>query len=222
MNQKALYPYTLQPIALNMSQAEFQHAQLALFKQSSQTHGLKSLRSKEWIALGVITALAILGLVFVHGYSTILFWLMLVAVVIYLLLRTLGLKWYMQKEYEKQVANSPMPSEMSQIKIGIQPHGLVLSLPNKNHPSKQKQRGMMQNHMQSMAIQQAVIPWQAVTSWDETDEFIFILFDVKGQRGSQIIPKRLHGNGFSLDTIKSHLSEITSKGLKMDNLTTMP
>lgn len=132
--QKALYPYTLQPVLLNMSQAEFQAAQLALFEQTAQNQPLLALKTKEWVILGIVTILAVIGLIFVNGYSTIIFWLMLIGVVVYLLLRTLGLKWYMKKEYEKQIASNQMPDEMRQIKIGIQPHGLVMSLPNTQAP----------------------------------------------------------------------------------------
>lgn len=213
--QKALYPYTLQPVLLNMSQAEFQAAQLALFEQTAQNQPLLALKTKEWVILGIVTILAVIGLIFVNGYSTIIFWLMLIGVVVYLLLRTLGLKWYMKKEYEKQIASNQMPDEMRQIKIGIQPHGLVMSLPNTQAPAIHDKRGMQ---MRGMAVQQAVIPWSAVTSWDETDEFVFIMFEAQNQKGSQIIPKRLHGNGFSVDTIKEHLSKVTPKGLKIDTL----
>lgn len=211
--QKALYPYTLQPVLLNMSQAEFKAAQLALFEQTTKNQSLMTLKTKEWIILAVITVLAVIGLISVKGYSTIIFWLMLIGVVVYLLLRTLGLKWYMKKEYEKQINSTEMPIEMSQMKIGIQPHGLIMSLPATQAPTTHDKRGMQ---MRGTAMQQAVIPWSAVTSWDETDDFVFMMFDVQNQKGSQIIPKRLHGNGFSVDTIKDHLSKVTPKGLKAD------
>ena len=99
----ALYPYTLQPIALNLTEAEFQQAQYELFTNASPSFGLKSLKMKEWIIIGIVVLLAIAGLVFLTGYSTIIFWLMLVSVVIYLLVRTLGFKWYVKKEFEKQL-----------------------------------------------------------------------------------------------------------------------
>lgn len=214
-NKQALYPYTLQPIALNMSESEFRQAQLALFNQTAQNYNLKSLRVKEWIVLGIITILAILGLVFVTGYSTILFWLMLIGVAIYLLLRTLGLKWYMQKEYEKQVASSEIPKEMNELKLGVQPHGLVMSMPAKLSEMPAQMRGMS---MRASPTQQAVIPWDAVTSWDETDNFVFIMFDFKGQKGSQILPKRLKANHFPIDTVIKHLGETTPKGLKVESM----
>lgn len=214
MSKKALYPYTLQPVALDMSDAEFRAAQLALFNQTAQNYNLKSLKKKEWLILGVVTLLAVLGLIFVRGYSTILFWLMLVGVVVYLLARTLGLKWYMQKEYEKQVTSTKIPEELSGMKLGVQPHGLIMSLPMANAPAMPAQmRGMT---MRTAPTQQAVIPWDAVTSWDETDEFIFMMFDFKGQKGSQIIPKRLKNSQLPIETITKHLGEVTPKGLKVD------
>lgn len=209
--QKALYPYTLQPVAVNMTDSEFNQAQLALFNQTKQTQNLTKLKTKEWGILGAVTLVGILGIVLVSGYSTIIFWLLLVGVTIYLVLRTIGLNWYMQKEYEKQLSGATMPNEMKSIKLGIQPHGLIMTLPNTN-TAQNTVRGMT---MRGTAVQQAVIPWTSVTSWDETDEFVFIMFEIQSQQGSQIIPKRLHGNGFSINTIKEHLTKITPKGLKM-------
>lgn len=210
-SKKPLYPYTLQPVALNLTSDEFKAAQLTLFHKTTQNHSLTSLKPKEWGILGVIILLAVVGLIMVSGYSTILFWLMLIGVAIYLVLRTLGLNWYMQKEYEKQVASTPMPSEMHGLKIGVQAHGLIMTLPNQT--PIQLPKGMV---AKSAPTQQAVMPWTAVQSWDETDEFLFIMFEIKGQRGSQIIPKRA---GLPIDTIKNHLSQITTKGLALDEMT---
>ena len=214
--QQALYPYTLQPIALNMTDAEFKSAQLALFEKTAQSVGFKSMGTKEWIILGVLVVLAILGLVFVSGYSTIIFWVMLFGVGIYLALRTLGLQWYMKKEFEKQVANSALPDEMNGLKLGVQNHGLIMSIPTKNAPTAQM-RGMNLRH--APIQQQGVIPWSAVNQWDETDGFIFIMFELNGQRGSQILPKRLSEQHFPINTVIKHLQEVTPKGLKTDNIT---
>ena len=38
---KALYPYTLKPVALNMSEAEFRAAQLSLFEKSRVGRSIK-------------------------------------------------------------------------------------------------------------------------------------------------------------------------------------
>lgn len=209
---KALYPYTLKPIALNMTDAEFRGAQLALFEKGASNFTLKSIRTKEWIVMAAVVAAAIAGLVFVSGYSTIIFWIMLALVGIYLLARTLGLKWYMRREYDKQVAGAQMPEEMANVQLGVQSHGLVMSVPAPagmlNSP---QMRGMQ---MRSAPMQSAVIPWNAVSSWDETDEYVFMMFEMRGQKGSQIIPKRLEDNGLPIKTILKHLSEVKPKGLE--------
>lgn len=209
---KALYPYTLKPIALNMTDAEFRGAQLALFEKGASNFTLKSIRTKEWIVMAAVVVVAIAGLVFVSGYSTIIFWIMLALVGIYLLARTLGLKWYMRREYDKQVAGAQMPEEIANVQLGVQSHGLVMSVPAPagmlNSP---QMRGMQ---MRSAPMQSAVIPWNAVSSWDETDEYVFMMFEMRGQKGSQIIPKRLEDNGLPIKTILKHLSEVKPKGLE--------
>ena len=214
----ALYPYTLQPVALNLTEAEFHQAQYELFASASPSFGLSSIKMKEWIIMAIVVVLAIAGLVFVTGYSTIIFWLMLAAVVIYLLVRTLGFKWYVKKEFEKQVADQEMPDEMRQMKLGVQKHGLVMAMPV-NQPDMFNSNQMRGMQMRAGSTQQAVIPWSAVKSWDETDDYIFMMFELKGQQGSQIIPKRLQAQKFPIDTVRQHLQEVIAvKGLNPENL----
>lgn len=207
---QALYPYTLQPVPLNMTESEFKSAQLALFEQTTQSVDLKSIRTKEWGILTVVVLAALLGLLFVSGYSTIIFWLMLILAGLYLLIRTLGLKWYMKKEFEKQVAHQTLPDDMKKIKLGVQQHGLIMSMPIAQKPT-QTAKGMQ---LRGMPVQQGVIPWSAVTSWDETEQFVFIMFELNGQQGSQILPKRLNNQHFPIATVINHLQKITPKGLK--------
>lgn len=214
----ALYPYTLQPVALNLTEAEFHQAQYELFASASPSFGLSSIKMKEWIIMAVVVILAIAGLVFLTGYSTIIFWLMLAAAVIYLLVRTLGFKWYVKKEFEKQVADQEMPDEMRQMKLGVQKHGLVMAMPV-NQPDMFNSNQMRGMQMRAGSTQQAVIPWSAVKSWDETDDYIFMMFELKGQQGSQIIPKRLQAQKFPIDTVRQHLQEVIAvKGLNPENL----
>lgn len=214
----ALYPYTLQPVALNLTEAEFHQAQYELFASASPSFGLSSIKMKEWIIMAVVVILAIAGLVFLTGYSTIIFWLMLAAVVIYLLVRTLGFKWYVKKEFEKQVADQEMPDEMRQMKLGVQKHGLVMAMPV-NQPDMFNSNQMRGMQMRAGSTQQAVIPWSAVKSWDETDDYMFMMFELKGQQGSQIIPKRLQAQKFPIDTVRQHLQEVIAvKGLNPENL----
>lgn len=214
----ALYPYTLQPVALNLTEAEFHQAQYELFASASPSFGLSSIKLKEWIIMAVAVVLAVAGLVFLTGYSTIIFWLMLAVVVIYLLVRTLGFKWYVKKEFAKQVAEQEMPDEMRQMKIGVQKHGLVMAMPV-NQPDMFNSNQMRGMQMRAGSTQQAVIPWSAVKSWDETDDYIFMMFEMKGQQGSQIIPKRLQAQKFPIDTVRQHLKEVVAvKGLNPENL----
>ena len=214
----ALYPYTLQPVALNLTEAEFHQAQYELFSSASPSFGLSSIKLKEWIIMAVAVVLAVAGLVFLTGYSTIIFWLMLAAVVIYLLVRTLGFKWYVKREFEKQVAEQEMPDEMRQMKLGVQKHGIVMAVPvnQSDMLNSNKMRGMQ---MRAGSTQQAVIPWSAVKSWDETDDYIFMMFEMKGQQGSQIIPKRLQAQKYPIDTVRQHLLEVVAvKGLNTEKL----
>ena len=214
----ALYPYTLQPVALNLTEAEFHQAQYELFASASPSFGLSSIKLKEWIIMAVAVILAVAGLVFLTGYSTIIFWVMLAAVVIYLLVRTLGFKWYVKREFEKQVAEQEMPDEMRQMKLGVQKHGIVMAMPS-NQPDLMKNSQMRGMQMRAGSTQQAVIPWTAVKSWDETDDYIFMMFEMKGQQGSQIIPKRLQAQKFPIDTVRQHLLEVVAvKGLNTEKL----
>ena len=118
----------------------------------------------------------------------------------------------MRREYDKQVAGTQMPEEMANVQLGVQSHGLVMSVPAPagmlNNP---QMRGMQ---MRSAPMQSAVIPWNTVSSWDETDEYVFMMFEMRGQKGSQIIPKRLENNGLPIKTIVKHLSEVKPKGLE--------
>lgn len=202
----ALYPYTLQPVPLDLTEAEFRQAQYELFTQSSQSFGLSSIKMKEWIIMAIVSILAIAGLVFVTGYSTIIFWLMLIGVVLYLVIRTIGFKWYVKKEFEKQIAEQEMPEEMRQLKLGVQKHGLIMAMPAPNAGFESKaMRGMQ---MRAGTTQQAVIPWSAVKSWEETEDYLFMMFEMKGQQGSQIIPKRLANQKFPIDSVRKHLQEV--------------
>lgn len=211
----ALYPYTLQPVALNLTEEEFRAAQMALFEKSKQSFGLASIKFKEWAILGVISLLAVAGLLWVSGYSTVLFWLMIIGVILYLLTRTVGFRWYVEKEFEKQLDGQKLPDEMKHLKIGIQAHGIILNLPVANPNPAPALRGMQMRAPQS---QQGIIPWSAVTSWDETADYVFIMFELNGQKGSQILPKRLEKQKFPIDTLKDHLQKIKPAGLDIPGL----
>lgn len=213
----ALYPYTLQPIELGLTDAEFRQAQMQLFDSNNQA--LARINTKTWVIIGIITALAMVGLILVRGYSTIIFWLMLVGVVVFLLARTIGLKWYVKKEFEKQMASQQMPTEMNSLKLGIQQHGLIMSMPVTNMPKMP--RGYNQAQMRGTPTQQAIIKWENVKNWQETPDFIVMMFDVNGQQGSQIVPKRLANQKFPLETLRHHLQEeVGIQGLSLNNPST--
>ncbi len=218
----AIYPYTLQTIAVNMSNSEFKQAQIALFEQSAKNYGVANIKSKEWIILAIVAILGLAGLFYVDGYSTALFWVMIVGVILYLFARTAGMKWYMKREFEKQMAEADMPEEMADIKLGVQKNGLVMNMPNPNAGNMRQKKGKGKKHMQMQmknpANRQAVIPWSAVTSWDETEEFMFVMFDIQGNKGSQIIPKRMQNKKFPLDTLRKHLTEVKEKGIESEGL----
>lgn len=203
----ALYPYTLQPVELNLTEDEFRQAQLQLFDNNNQN--LTKISNKTWIILAITVILAIAGLFFVKGYSTIIFWLMLVGVVLYLIARTYGLKWYVKQEFEKQMASQTMPEEIKQMKLGIQQHGIIMSLPAPHAP--QMPRGFNQPLIRGQAMQLAEIKWTSVTNWQETPDFIFMMFEIKGQQGSQIVPKRLANQKFPIETLRHHLQEQVGK-----------
>lgn len=218
----ALYPYTLQPVALNMTEEEFKQAQYSLFEQSAQNFGVSNIKKIEWIIMVSTAILAVAGLVYVKGYSTILFWLMLAGIVIYLLLRIFGMKWYMKREFQKQLSEAEMPAEIKQVKLGVQKHGLIMSMPapkvDQNHQKRGKGKRKIQMSMKMPSHQQAMISWDSVTSWDETRDFMFVMFEIEGQRGSQIIPKRLKSKNFPIDSVRKHLLEVRDKGLETDSI----
>lgn len=110
-----------------------------------------------------------------------------------------------------------VPDEMYKLKLGVQNHGLIMAIPAKQDTLNAPQlRGMT---MRTAPMQQGVIPWSAVDSWDETDNFVFVMFEVQGQKGSQIIPKRLQSKGLPINTIVKHLTEVKAKGLQTSTFT---
>ena len=56
----ALYPYTLQPVDLNLTENEFRQAQQQIFDSNNQQ--LTKISPKAWAIVGVVVAIAILGL----------------------------------------------------------------------------------------------------------------------------------------------------------------
>lgn len=172
------YGYTLQPIPYELSAAEQQEAQFDLWKKDNK------ISPKLGAILTMIAAAAIAGIVFLHGYSTTIFWVILVIVALFLAVKIFGFAWYVKREIQKQPAQ-----DIKGIKIGVQPQGLIM--------------------IQKMGMQEgrAMTEWKQVTNWKETDKYLFVTAAVKGQTNSLILPKRLTAQKFPFETVRKHLIE---------------
>nr|WP_174506568.1 YcxB family protein [Acinetobacter sp. Marseille-Q1620] len=178
MTAKNIYAYTLQPVPYEVSEAEQRHAQLLIWRSTNK------IGTKAWAIMGVIIALSLLGIIFIKNYSTILFWVMIACVIIYYLLRRFGLEWYVKRKM-----NEYPTQDIKGIKLGVQPHGIVMR--------------------QQMGIQEGVgtIGWKDIYEWYNTPDFLLVNFKVKGQQGAYILPKRMDSKNFSFETIRKHLNE---------------
>ncbi|MEB3753974.1 YcxB family protein [Acinetobacter sp. MD2(2019)] len=186
MTAKTLYAYTLQPVNYEISEAEQRNAQLVIWR-STNSIGLKA-----WAIMGAATLLAILGLILIKNYSTIFCWVMLAAVAIYLLVRKFGLEWYVKRKMNEFPAQ-----EIKGIRLGVQPHGIVMR--------------------QQMGIQEGVgtIAWKDIYEWYNTPEFLLLNFKVKDQQGAYILPKRMDSKNFPFATIRKHLQETVGEAKKV-------
>ncbi|MEB3767484.1 YcxB family protein [Acinetobacter sp. MD2] len=178
MTAKTLYAYTLQPVTYEISEAEQRHAQLVIWRSTNK------ISLKVWAILAAVTLLAILGLVLIKNYSTIICWVMLASVAIYLLVRIFGLEWYVKRKM-----NEFPVQEIKGIRLGVQPHGIVMR--------------------QQMGMQEGVgtIAWKDIYEWYNTPEFLLLNFKVKDQQGAYILPKRMDSKNFPFQTIRKHLKE---------------
>lgn len=178
MTAKNLYAYTLMPVNYEITEAEQRDVQLKIWRSTNK------ISAKAWAIMGVIVALAIAGLIFIQNYSTIICWVAIIAVAIYLLVRKFGLEWYVKRKM-----NEFPVQEIKGIKLGVQPHGIVMR--------------------QQMGIQEGVgaIGWKDIFEWYNTPEFLLVKFKVKGQEGAYILPKRMDSKNFSFDTIRDHLNK---------------
>lgn len=178
MTTNNVYAYTLQPVEYKISEAEQHHAQLVIWRSTNKI-GMKA-----WAIMGAVLFLAILGIVLIKNYSTIFCWVAIACVAIYFLVRKYGLEWYVKRKMQE------VPTQdITGIRIGVQPHGLVMR--------------------QKMGLQEGVgsIGWKDMYEWYDTSEFLLINFKVKGQQGAYILPKRMDTKNFSFSTIRKHLKE---------------
>lgn len=178
MTAKNLYAYTLQPVNYEISEEEQRTAQLAIWR------GTNKIGTKAWLIMAAVALLAIIGIVLLKNYSTIFCWVALVIVVAYFLIRKFGLEWYVKRKM-----NEYPVQEIKGIKLGVQPHGIIMR--------------------QKMGLQEGVgaIGWKDIYEWYNTPEFMLVNFKVKGQQGAYILPKRLDSKNFSFNTIRKHLQQ---------------
>lgn len=178
MTAKNLYAYTLQPVPYEVTEAEQRNAQLMIWRSTNK------IGTKAWAIMGVVTALSLLGLIFIKNYSTVIFWVLLACVAIYLLVRKFGLEWYVKRKM-----NEFPVQEIKGIKLGVQPHGIVMR--------------------QQMGMQEGVgtIGWKDIYEWYNTPDFLLVNFKVKGQQGAYILPSRMNSKNFSFETVRKHLKE---------------
>lgn len=172
------YAYTLQTVPYEVSVEEQRTAQLLMWRSNNKV------KPRTWIIVGVVTALAILGLIFIKNYSTIFCWVMLFGVALFLILRLFVWEWYAKRKMNEFPAQ-----EIKGIKLGIQPHGMVMQ--------------------QKVGLQQGVanISWKEVSEWYDSPEFLLMTFTTKGQQGSFFLPKRMDSKNFPFSTIRKHLNE---------------
>lgn len=180
------YAYTLQTVPYEVSTEEQRAAQMLMWRSTNK------ISPRTWAILGVLTALAILGLIFIKNYSTIFCWVILVAVAIFLVVRTFVYEWYVKRKMNEFPAQ-----EITGVKLGIQPNGMVMQ--------------------QKVGGQQGVanIPWKDVSEWYDNAEFLLMTFTVRGQQGSFFLPKRMDNKSFPFSTIRKHLNETVGPAKKM-------
>ena len=186
MTAKNLYAYTLQPVNYEISEAEQGDAQMVIWRSTNK------ISTKAWMIMGAIVALAIVGIILLKNYSTIFCWVAIVGVALYLAIRTYGLEWYVKRKM-----NEFPVQEIKGVKLGVQPHGIVMR--------------------QQMGMQEGVgaIGWKDIYEWYNTPEFMLLNFKVKGQQGAYILPKRMDSRNFSFETIRKHLNESVGEAKKI-------
>lgn len=178
MTAKNIYAYTLQPVAYEISEAEQRNAQLLIWRSTNK------ISLKVWIICAIILLISVLGLILIKNYSTIICWVAIVCVAVFLLGRTYGLEWYVKRKMKEFPVQ-----EIKGIKLGIQPHGITM--------------------IQKMGIQEGrgTVAWKDIYEWYNTPDFVLVNFKVKDQQGAYILPKRMDSKNFSFTTMCKHLNE---------------
>ncbi len=178
MTAKNIYAYTLQPVPYEVSEAEQRYAQLLIWRSTNK------ISTKAWAIMAAVVAVAVLGLILIKNYSTIICWVALACVAIYLLVRKFGLEWYVKRKMNEFPAQ-----EIKGIKLGVQAHGIIMR--------------------QQMGVQEglATIGWKDIYEWYNAPDFLLVNYKVKCQQGAYILPNRMNSKNFSFDTVRKHLTE---------------
>ena len=186
MTAKTLYAYTLQPVPYEVSEQEQRQAQLMIWR------GTNKFSRKAWLIMIALVVLSLVtaGLIkYYSTYSTAICWVVIIGVVLFYLIRKFGLEWYVKRKM-----NEFPVQELKGIRLGVQPHGIVMR--------------------QKMGLQEgtATIGWKDIYEWYNTPDFILVNFKVKTpkgevQQGAYILPKRMDSKNFSFNTVRKHLKE---------------
>ena len=186
MTAKTLYAYTLQPVPYEVSEQEQRQAQLMIWR------GTNKFSRKAWLIMIALVVLSLVtaGLIkYYSTYSTAICWVVIIGVVLIYLIRKFGLEWYVKRKM-----NEFPVQEIKGIRLGVQPHGIVMR--------------------QKIGLQEgtATIGWKDIYEWYNTPDFILVNFKVKTpkgevQQGAYILPKRMDSKNFSFNTVRKHLKE---------------
>ena len=186
MTTKTLYAYTLQPVPYEVSEQEQRQAQLMIWR------GTNKFSRKAWLIMIALVVLSLVtaGLIkYYSTYSTAICWVVIIGVVLFYLIRKFGLEWYVKRKM-----NEFPVQEIKGIRLGVQPHGIVMR--------------------QKIGLQEgtATIGWKDIYEWYNTPDFILVNFKVKTpkgevQQGAYILPKRMDSKNFSFNTVRKHLKE---------------
>ena len=186
MTAKTLYAYTLQPVPYEVSEQEQRQAQLMIWR------GTNKFSRKAWLIMIALVVLSLItaGLIkYYSTYSTAICWVVIIGVVLFYLIKKFGLEWYVKRKM-----NEFPVQEIKGIRLGVQPHGIVMR--------------------QKMGLQEgtATIGWKDIYEWYNTPDFILVNFKVKTpkgevQQGAYILPKRMDSKNFSFNTVRKHLKE---------------
>ncbi|NAR16749.1 hypothetical protein GPS63_00200 [Acinetobacter haemolyticus] len=186
MTAKTPYAYTLQPVPYEVSEVEQRQAQLMIWRSSNK------FSRKAWIIMIslVVLSLVAAGLIkYYSTYSTVICWVVIIGVAFYYLTKKFGLEWYVKRKMKEFPVQ-----EIKGIRLGVQPHGLVM-----------RQKVGLQDGT-------ATISWKDIYEWYASPDFILVNFKVKTpkgdeQQGAYILPKRMDSKNFSFKTIRRHLTE---------------